>query len=144
MVAGIEPPELFHSPSERSQTDVLFYGAAWANRSDLRTPSGTPLSFAFRSAGWNRFWPNLCHAYLKVRSPPPLLFFEQQTRDAEQALIDAKRAAKEAAAKARADAKEKEEREKSTRRLMRAEAYRRKHPPGFAQCGINWQSAGPG
>ena len=72
------------------------------------------------------------------------LSFEQQTRDAEQALIDARRAAKEAAAKARADAKEKEEREKSTRRLMRAEAYRRKHPPGFAQCGINWYPAGSG
>ncbi len=38
------------------------------------------------------------------------LFFEQQTRDAEQACgMHAKRAAKEAAAKARADAKEKEE-----------------------------------
>ena len=66
------------------------------------------------------------------------LFFEQQARDAEQALIDAKRAAKEAAAAARAAAKQKEEREKSTRRLMREAAYRRKHPPGFAQCGINW------
>ena len=72
------------------------------------------------------------------------LSFEQQTRDTEQALIDAKRAAKEAAAKARADAKEKEEREKSTRRLMREAAYRRKHPPGFAQCGINWYPAGSG
>jgi hypothetical protein len=72
------------------------------------------------------------------------LSFEQQTLDAEQALIDAKRAAKEAAAKARADAKEKEEREKSTRRLMREAAYRRKHPPGFAQCGINWYPAGSG
>ena len=138
MVAGIEPPELFHSPSERSQTDVLFYGAAWANRSDLRTPSGTPLSFAFRSAGWNRFWPTLCHAYLKVRSPPPLLFFEQQTRDAEQAAIAARCAAKEAAAKSRAEAKEQEDREKLTCRLLREDAYRRKHPSGFAQCGINW------
>ncbi len=72
------------------------------------------------------------------------LFFEQQTRDAEQAAIDAKHAAKEAAAKARAEAKEKEEREKSTRRLMRAEAYRRKHPPGHAQCGIRWYPAGSG
>ena len=27
---------------------------------------------------------------------------------------------------------------------MRAEAYRRKHPPGFAQCGINWYPAGSG
>jgi hypothetical protein len=72
------------------------------------------------------------------------LFFEQQTRDAEQAVIAAKRAAKEAAAAARAAAKQKEEMEKSTRRLMRAEAYRRKHPPGFAQCGINWYPAGSG
>lgn len=72
------------------------------------------------------------------------LFFEQQTRDTEQAVIDAKRAAKEAAAKARAEAKEKEEREKSTRRLMREAEYRRKHPPGCAQCGINWYPAGSG
>ena len=73
-----------------------------------------------------------------------LLFFEQQNRDAEQAAIAARRAAKEAAAAARAAAKQKEEMEKSTRRLMRAEAYRRKHPPGFAQCGINWYPAGSG
>jgi phosphopantetheinyl transferase (holo-ACP synthase) len=75
---------------------------------------------------------------LKVRSPPPLLFFEQQTRDAEQAAIAARCAAKEAAAKARAEAKEKEDREKLTCRLLREDAYRRKHPSGFAQCGINW------
>ena len=66
------------------------------------------------------------------------LFFEQEILDAEQTALDVKRAAKEAAAKARADAKEKEEREKSTRRLMREAEYRRKHPPGHAQCGINW------
>ena len=72
------------------------------------------------------------------------LFFEQQTRDAEQAAIDAKRAAKEAAAKARADAKQKEESEKLSRRLAREAAYRRKHPPGSAQCGINWYPAGSG
>ncbi|HOC58065.1 MAG TPA: hypothetical protein PKI20_20775 [Verrucomicrobiota bacterium] len=72
------------------------------------------------------------------------LSFEQQTRDTEQAALAAKRAAKEAAAAARAAAKQKEEMEKSTRRLMRAEAYRRKHPPGFAQCGINWYPAGSG
>ena len=71
------------------------------------------------------------------------LSFEQQSRDAEQALIDAKRAVKEAAA-ARAAAKQKGEREKSTRRLMREAAYRLKHPPGFAQCGINWYPAGSG
>ena len=73
-----------------------------------------------------------------------VLFFEQQTRDTEQALADAKQAAKDAAAKARADAKEKEEREKSTRRLMRQAEYRRKHPPGHAQCGIRWYPAGSG
>ena len=72
------------------------------------------------------------------------LSFEQQSRDAEQALIDAKRAVKEAAAAARAAAKQKEEGEKSTRRLMREAAYRLKHPPGFAQCGINWYPAGSG
>ncbi len=72
------------------------------------------------------------------------LFFEQQTRDAEQAAIDAKHAAKEAAAKAKADAKRKEESEKLSRRLAREAAYRRKHPPGFAQCGINWYPAGSG
>ena len=72
------------------------------------------------------------------------LFFEQQARDAEQAAIDAKRAAKEAAAKTRADTKRKEESEKLSRRLMREAAYRRKHPPGSAQCGINWYPAGSG
>ncbi len=72
------------------------------------------------------------------------LFFEQQTRDVEQAALDAKHAAKEAAAKARAEAKQKEEREKSMRRLAREAAYRRKHPPGSAQCGINWYPAGSG
>jgi hypothetical protein len=72
------------------------------------------------------------------------LSFEQQTRDAEQATIDAKHAAKEAAAKARAEAKRKEESEKLSRRLAREAAYRRKHPPGHAQCGINWYPAGSG
>ena len=67
------------------------------------------------------------------------LSFEQQTRDAEQAAIDAKRAAK-----ARADAKRKEESVKLSRRLASEAAYRRKHPPGFAQCGINWYPAGSG
>ena len=73
-----------------------------------------------------------------------VLFFEQQTLDAEQALIDAKRAAKEAAAAARAAAKQKEEMDKMSRRLAREAAYRRKHPPGHAQCGINWYPAGSG
>lgn len=65
------------------------------------------------------------------------LLFEQQTRDADQA-------AKDAAAKAKAEAKCKEESEKLSRRLAREAAYRRKHPPGHAQCGINWYSAGSG
>jgi hypothetical protein len=72
------------------------------------------------------------------------LFFEQQSRDAEQAALDANRLAKEAAAQARAEAKRKEESEKLSRRLAREAAYRRKHPPGFAQCGINWYPAGSG
>ncbi|HOH39815.1 MAG TPA: hypothetical protein PK807_05935 [Verrucomicrobiota bacterium] len=65
------------------------------------------------------------------------LLFEQQTRDAEQA-------AKDAAAKAKADAKRKEESEKLSRRLAREAAYRAKHPPGHAQCGINWYPTGSG
>lgn len=65
------------------------------------------------------------------------LLFEQQTRDAEQA-------AKDAAAKAKADAKRREESEKLSRRLAREAAYRAKHPPGHAQCGINWYPAGSG
>ena len=77
-----------------------------------------------------------------------LLFFEQQTRDAEQevarAARTAKHAAKEAAAKARADAKRKEESEKLSRRLAREAAYRTEHPPGHAQCGIRWYPAGSG
>jgi hypothetical protein len=81
---------------------------------------------------------------MKHTASQSLMPFEQAIIDAEQAALDAKRAAKEAAAKARADAKEKEEREKSTRRLMREAEYRRKHPPGHAQCGINWYPAGSG
>ena len=65
------------------------------------------------------------------------LFFEHQTRDAEQA-------AKDAAAQAKADAKRKAESEKLSRRLAREAAYRAKHPPGHAQCGINWYPAGSG
>ena len=65
------------------------------------------------------------------------LSFEQQTRDAEQAATDA-------AAKAKADAKRREESEKLSRRLAREAAYRRKHPPGHAQCGIRWYPAGSG
>ncbi len=77
-----------------------------------------------------------------------LLTFEQATVDAEQAAaqaqLQARLAAKAAAAAAKAEAKRKEESEKLSRRLAREAAYRRKHPPGFAQCGINWYPAGSG
>ncbi len=76
------------------------------------------------------------------------LFFEQQARDAEQemvrAALTAKLAAKAAAAVARAARTAKEESEKLSRRLAREAAYRRKHPPGHAQCGIRWYPAGSG
>ncbi len=57
---------------------------------------------------------------------------------------DAAAAAKAAAAQAKAEAKRKEESEKHSRRLAREAAYRAKHPPGHAQCGINWYPAGSG
>ncbi len=76
------------------------------------------------------------------------LFFEQQVRDVEQAARDAALAARiaaKAAAKAqREERKRKEESEKLSRRLAREAAYRAKHPPGNAQCGINWYPAGSG
>ncbi len=76
------------------------------------------------------------------------LFFEQQTRDAEQAAKDAalaRRSEAKAAAKAqREERKRKEQSEKLSRRLAREAAYRAKHPPGHAQCGINWYPAGSG
>ena len=62
----------------------------------------------------------------------------------EQAIVDAAQAAKDAAAKAKADAKRREESEKLFRRLAREDAYRRKHPPGHARCGIRWYPAGSG
>ena len=62
----------------------------------------------------------------------------------EQAILDAEQATKDAAAQAKAEAKRKEESEKLSRRLAREAAYRRKHPPGHAQCGINWYPAGSG
>ena len=62
----------------------------------------------------------------------------------EQAILDAEQAAKDAAAQAKADAKRKEESAKLSRRLAREAAYRAKHPPGHAQCGINWYPAGSG
>ncbi len=77
-----------------------------------------------------------------------LLSFEQATVDAEQDAKDAalaRRSEAKAAAKAQRDErKRKEESEKLSRRLAREAAYRRKHPPGHAQCGINWYPAGSG
>jgi hypothetical protein len=77
-----------------------------------------------------------------------LLSFEQAQVDAEQLALarrnEAKAASKAAAAQARAEAKRKEESEKLSRRLAREAAYRRKHPPGHAQCGIRWYPAGSG
>jgi hypothetical protein len=72
------------------------------------------------------------------------LSFEQATLDAEQAAKDAAAQAKAEAQKARAARTAKEESEKLSRRLAREAAYRRKHPPGHAQCGINWYPAGSG
>jgi hypothetical protein len=66
-----------------------------------------------------------------------LLQFEQERVDAELATAAAKLQAKLAA-------KEKEASEKLSRRLAREAAYRKKHPPGHAQCGINWYPAGSG
>jgi hypothetical protein len=62
----------------------------------------------------------------------------------EQAALAARSEAKAAAAQAKADAKRKAESEKLHRRLAREAAYRCKHPPGHAQCGINWYPAGSG
>jgi hypothetical protein len=62
----------------------------------------------------------------------------------EQAIVDAEQAAKDTAAQAKAAAKRKIESDKLSRRLAREAAYRRKHPPGHAQCGINWYPAGSG
>ena len=73
--------------------------------------------------------------------PQTLLSFERAIVDAKQEMA---RAARTATAAAKAEAKRKEESEKLSRRLARETAYRRKHPPGHAQCGINWYPAGSG
>ena len=70
-----------------------------------------------------------------------LLIFEQAIIDA---AVAAKAAAKAEAQKARAARTAKEESEKLSRRLAREAAYRQRHPPGHAQCGINWYPAGSG
>jgi hypothetical protein len=62
----------------------------------------------------------------------------------EQALVDAAAAAKAAAVQAKAEALRQQESAKLSRRLAREAAYRRKHPPGHAQCGLNWYPAGSG
>jgi hypothetical protein len=88
-------------------------------------------------------------------SPQSLFSFEQVIVDAEQAAkqarIDADNAAKaarrqrwEAMKDLRRREKERLDREKATRRLMREAAYKQRHPPGHAQCGINWYPAGSG
>ena len=79
---------------------------------------------------------------MKHLASQSLFGFEQATVDAELAAANAKLQAKAAAAQARAEAKRKEESEKLSRRLARETAYRAKHPPGHAQCGINWYPAG--
>jgi len=80
-----------------------------------------------------------------VRQDPGQPFTMNQTLlSFEQAKVDAEQAAKVAAAQAKAEAKRKEESEKLSRRLAREAAYRAKHPPGHAQCGINWYPAGSG
>jgi hypothetical protein len=76
-----------------------------------------------------------------VRLPPTM---NQTLLPFEQDRVEAELAAKAADAKAKADAKEKEASEKLSRRLAREAAYRKKHPPGHAQCGINWYPAGSG
>ena len=73
-----------------------------------------------------------------------LLTFEQATVDAELAALARRSEAKAAIAQARAESKRKEESEKLSRRPAREAAYRAKHPPGHAQCGINWYPAGSG
>ncbi len=70
--------------------------------------------------------------------------FEQHIRDAEQAALSRRSQAKADALQAKVEAKRKKEFEKLSRRLARQAAYRAKHPPGHAQCGINWYPAGSG
>ncbi len=73
-----------------------------------------------------------------------LFQFEQAVLDAQEAALARRSQAKAAALQAKADARRKEESEKLSRRLAREAAYRAKHPPGHAQCGIRWYPAGSG
>ena len=81
---------------------------------------------------------------MKHHASQSLMPFEQAIIDGEQAAKDAAAQAKAEAQKARAARTAKEESAKLSRRLAREAAYRRKHPPGHAQCGINWYPAGSG
>ncbi len=81
---------------------------------------------------------------MKHLAAQSLFGFEQATVDTELAALARRSEAKAAALKAKAEAKRKEESEKLSRRLAREAAYRQKHPPGSAQCGINWYPAGSG
>ena len=77
-----------------------------------------------------------------------LFSFEQATQEADLAAAIATRNAqdadRQAKAKARADREREEANAKISRRLAREAAYRAKHPPGHAQCGIRWYPAGSG
>ncbi len=76
--------------------------------------------------------------------PQSLFTFEQAQVDAEQAAAQARLDAKLAAKAERQNRKRREELDKMSRRLAREAAYRKKHPPGHAQCGIRWYPAGSG
>ncbi len=73
-----------------------------------------------------------------------LFHFEQAQVDAERAAAQARLDAKLAAKAERDQRKRREELDKMSRRLAREAAYRKKHPPGHAQCGIRWYPAGSG
>ncbi len=76
--------------------------------------------------------------------PQSLFTFEQVQVDAEQAAAQARLHAKLAAKAERENRKHQDELAKMSRRLQREAAYRKKHPPGHAQCGIRWYPAGSG
>ena len=72
------------------------------------------------------------------------LSFEQQTRDTSRLCRRQTGRRKTPPLRPRPTPNEKKKPRSSTRRLAREAAYRRKHPPGHAQCGINWYPAGIG
>jgi hypothetical protein len=61
----------------------------------------------------------------------------------EQSIVDAAQAAKDADAKAKADAKRQVELDKMSRRLARQWAYKQRTPDEHAQCGIHWYCRSP-